>query len=40
MKTKLIILGCGYSMGAPRIDGYWGNCDKNNKKNARTRCKT
>ena len=38
MKTKLIILGCGNSMGAPRIDGYWGNCDKKNKKNARTRC--
>lgn len=38
MKTKLIILGCGNSMGAPRIDGFWGNCDKKNKKNARTRC--
>ena len=31
MKTKLIILGCGDSMGIPRIDGYWGKCDKNNK---------
>ena len=38
MKTRLIILGCGNSMGAPRIDGFWGNCDKKNKKNARTRC--
>ncbi len=38
MKTKLIILGCGNSMGVPRIDGYWGNCNKNNKKNIRTRC--
>ena len=38
MKTKLIILGCGNSMGTPRIDGYWGKCDKNNKKNIRTRC--
>jgi phosphoribosyl 1,2-cyclic phosphate phosphodiesterase len=38
MKTKLIILGCGSSVGVPRIDGNWGNCDKNNKKNFRTRC--
>ena len=38
MKTKLIILGCGNSMGTPRIDGFWGNCNKNNKKNIRTRC--
>ena len=38
MKTKLIILGCGSSIGVPRIDGYWGNCEKNIKKNRRTRC--
>ena len=38
MKAKLIILGCGNSMGVPRIDGYWGNCNKKNKKNIRTRC--
>jgi phosphoribosyl 1,2-cyclic phosphate phosphodiesterase len=38
MKSKLIILGCGSSVGVPRIDGFWGNCDKNNKKNYRTRC--
>ena len=38
MKSKLIILGCGSSLGVPRIDGYWGNCKKNNKKNIRTRC--
>ena len=38
MKTKLIILGCGNSTGVPRIDGYWGKCDKKNKKNIRTRC--
>ena len=38
MRTKLIILGCGNSMGTPRIDGYWGGCKKNNKKNIRTRC--
>jgi len=38
MKTKLIILGSGSSVGTPRIDGYWGKCSKNNKKNIRTRC--
>jgi phosphoribosyl 1,2-cyclic phosphate phosphodiesterase len=38
MKAKLIILGCGNSVGIPRIDGYWGMCRKNNKKNIRTRC--
>ena len=32
MKSKLIILGCGSSVGVPRIDGEWGRCDKNNKK--------
>ena len=35
---KFIILGCGSSMGVPRSDGYFGNCDPNNKKNYRTRC--
>ena len=38
MKAKLLILGCGSSVGVPRIDGFWGNCKKNNKKNKRTRC--
>ena len=38
MKSKLIILGCGSSVGVPRIDGFWGNCIKNNIKNRRTRC--
>jgi len=38
MKTKLIILGSGSSVGVPRIDGYWGKCNKRNKKNIRTRC--
>ena len=38
MKSKLIILGCGSSIGVPRVDGYWGNCDRNNKKNNRSRC--
>ena len=35
---KFIILGCGSSMGVPRPDGFFGNCDHNNKKNYRTRC--
>ena len=38
MKAQLIILGCGNSVGVPRIDGYWGKCKKNNKKNIRSRC--
>ena len=29
---KFIILGCGSSMGVPRPDGFYGNCDPNNKK--------
>ena len=37
MITRLIILGCGSSLGVPRIDGIWGSCNKNNKKNIRTR---
>ena len=35
---KFTILGCGSSMGVPRSDGYFGNCDPKNKKNYRTRC--
>jgi phosphoribosyl 1,2-cyclic phosphate phosphodiesterase len=35
---KFVILGCGSSMGIPRPDGYFGNCDPKNKKNYRTRC--
>ena len=35
---KFIILGCGSSMGVPRPDGFFGNCDPKNKKNYRTRC--
>jgi len=35
---KFIILGCGSSMGVPRPDGFFGNCDPMNKKNYRTRC--
>ncbi len=37
MKTKLIILGCGSSLGVPRIDGDWGKCKIKNKKNLRSR---
>tara|TARA_B100000768_G_scaffold171360_1_gene178596 strand:- start:139 stop:909 length:771 start_codon:yes stop_codon:yes gene_type:complete len=35
---KFIILGCGSSMGVPRPDGFFGNCNPSNKKNFRTRC--
>ena len=35
---KFIILGCVSSMGVPRPDGFYGNCDPKNKKNYRTRC--
>ena len=38
MALKFTILGCGYSLGVPSIDGYFGLCDPNNKKNYRTRC--
>ena len=37
-KTEVILLGCGSSLGVPRIDGYWGKVNKNNKKNHRMRC--
>jgi len=35
---KFIILGCGSSMGVPRADGFFGNCNPKNKKNFRSRC--
>ena len=35
---KFIILGSGSSMGVPRPDGYFGNCDPKNPKNLRSRC--
>ena len=38
MNNKFTILGCGSSLGSPWITDYWGNCDKKNKKNLRTRC--
>ena len=38
MTIKFTILGCGSSLGIPRIDGYYGSCDPKNNKNIRTRC--
>ena len=38
MSIKFTILGCGSSLGIPRIDGYYGSCDPNNKRNIRSRC--
>jgi phosphoribosyl 1,2-cyclic phosphate phosphodiesterase len=38
LKNKFTILGCGSSLGSPWITNYWGNCNKKNKKNIRTRC--
>ena len=38
MKVKFTILGCGSSLGIPRIDGYFGNCNPKIKENYRTRC--
>jgi len=38
MKIKLVILGCGSSLGVPRADGNWGKCNPKEKKNYRTRC--
>jgi len=38
MPVKFTILGCGYSMGVPRIDGSFGKCNSKNNKNYRTRC--
>ena len=38
MTISLTILGCGSSMGVPRPDGYFGDCNPNDKKNYRSRC--
>ena len=38
MKTYFTILGCGSSLGVPRVDGSWGLCNKKNRRNFRTRC--
>ena len=35
---QLVILGCGSSMGVPRADGDFGNCDPRVRRNYRTRC--
>jgi phosphoribosyl 1,2-cyclic phosphate phosphodiesterase len=38
MTLKFTILGCGSSMGVPRVALGWGECDPNNPKNRRRRC--
>jgi phosphoribosyl 1,2-cyclic phosphate phosphodiesterase len=38
MTIRFTILGCGSSMGVPKVDGDWGKCNPNEKKNYRTRC--
>jgi phosphoribosyl 1,2-cyclic phosphate phosphodiesterase len=35
---RFTILGCGSSMGVPRVGLGWGACDPNNPKNRRRRC--
>jgi phosphoribosyl 1,2-cyclic phosphate phosphodiesterase len=38
MSVKFTILGCGSSMGVPRVALGWGSCDPNNPRNRRRRC--
>jgi phosphoribosyl 1,2-cyclic phosphate phosphodiesterase len=38
MTMRFTILGCGSSMGVPRVALGWGACDPNNPKNRRRRC--
>ena len=38
MSLTFEILGCGSSMGVPRVALGWGSCDPNNPKNRRRRC--
>src|SRR3974390_3651531 len=38
MSLTFTILGCGSSMGGPRVALGWGVCDPNNPKNRRQRC--
>jgi len=38
MTLTFTILGCGSSMGVPRVALGWGSCDPNNPKNRRRRC--
>lgn len=34
---KLIVLGCGTSMGVPRVGNDWGDCDPDEPRNRRSR---
>ena len=38
MSVTATILGCGSSMGVPRVAMGWGACNPNNPKNRRRRC--
>jgi phosphoribosyl 1,2-cyclic phosphate phosphodiesterase len=38
MSLRFTILGCGSSMGVPRVALGWGSCDPNNPRNRRRRC--
>jgi len=38
MSIRFTILGCGSSMGVPKVDGDWGKCNPLERKNYRTRC--
>ncbi len=38
MSLTFTILGCGSSMGVPRVALGWGDCDPNEPKNRRRRC--
>ena len=38
MSLKFTILGCGSSMGVPRVALGWGSCDPNEPRNRRRRC--
>ena len=38
MTLTFTILGCGFSMGVPRVALGWGACDPANPKNRRRRC--
>ncbi len=38
MSVKFTILGCGSSLGTPRVDGYFGKCNPKVLENYRSRC--
>ena len=38
MTVRFTILGCGSSLGIPRVDGYFGKCNPRLKENYRSRC--